>query len=200
MFGHMGQLQSVWSASSRVTPKQQSALIRIASEPRFVRPATLEHITEEIYDRAAFDDPFAHPMLLAHANDVLVCPTLEENLRCWSVEGDRVLYYPILASGRKLGELLYHELAHVLLRRNCLKHDHGDVYALAMTLMAPRPWIIANLAASGGQGAMTEALVRCNRYAPRHLLSLRVRNVMRDLESESEKLPISPRPTLYTGT
>ena len=173
----MGEAQSLQA----VSPEQQGILVKIAADRRLVETATIEALSEEMHGRAGFSIPFADPLLLAKANDFLVCPTLEK-LRCWAVYGGQIIHYPLLAPRRQRGDIVYHEIAHALLYRYGIEHSHGDVYDLALALMAPHPWVTTHLRRLGTQETQG-LLFQSNSHAPEMLLRLRIQRVCTQIES-----------------
>ena len=155
--------------------------MRITTASRRVETAVIEALAEETYGRAALRVPFPDPLILARANGFLVLPTLD-GARCWTAYGGQILYYPPYGDPRRRGDAVYHELAHRLFERHGIEHLHGDVYSLALALMAPWEWVAVRLRRQGS-GRTPRLLIQKNEHAPELLLRLRVQQVFDEIAS-----------------
>lgn len=138
-----------------------------------LEPLMIEALAEDAHLRADLGVPFPDPLLLARRNDFTLWPTTTPPACGGPCSGQAVFYRPGLR--RTAGCEVYHGLAHGLLLRHGKPHEHPDVTALALALMATRSATRALLRESIPATART--LVRRNIHAPTLLLRLRVEQV-----------------------
>jgi len=163
-----------------LAPIYQAVVARIMRSARRVDPEEIEAIAEIAHRHAGLPDPFQDPRLLAEGNGFVLCGT-SNLIRCWIAHPNRVLYYPLLGEQRKRGEIFYHELAHGILNRMQIDHEHGDVYDLQLALMAPWSWVENELRCRPSRD-VSRLLFESNAHSTFHLSRLRVETVCTTIE------------------